>query len=43
VVLYGRDGRIVGAVANKRPRQLMGVRKLMSAGASFDDAIAQNA
>jgi 3-phenylpropionate/trans-cinnamate dioxygenase ferredoxin reductase subunit len=42
LVLFGRGGRLSGAVANKRPRQLIAVRKLLAAGSSFADAIAAN-
>jgi 3-phenylpropionate/trans-cinnamate dioxygenase ferredoxin reductase subunit len=43
VALYGRDGLLRGAVANKRPRQLIAVRKLLATGASFEGAVAANA
>jgi 3-phenylpropionate/trans-cinnamate dioxygenase ferredoxin reductase subunit len=43
VVLFGRDGKLSAAVGNKRPRQLIAVRKLLAAGASFEEAVAQNA
>ena len=43
IALFGRGGRLAGAVGNKRPRQLMAVRKLLSAGATFEDAIEANA
>jgi 3-phenylpropionate/trans-cinnamate dioxygenase ferredoxin reductase subunit len=43
VALFGREGRLVGAVGNKRPRQLIAVRKLLSAGASFAEALSANA
>ena len=42
VVLFGREGRLVAAVGNKRPRQLIAVRKRMAAGVSFEEAIAEN-
>lgn len=42
LVLFGRAGRLVAAVGNKRPRQLMAARKLLSAGTAFEDAVAQN-
>jgi NADPH-dependent 2,4-dienoyl-CoA reductase/sulfur reductase-like enzyme len=42
LVLFGRGGRLSGAVANKRPRQLIAVRRLLAAGSSFADAIAAN-
>jgi 3-phenylpropionate/trans-cinnamate dioxygenase ferredoxin reductase subunit len=40
VALFGRDGRLVGALAFNRPRQLMGYRKLLAAKTSFEDALA---
>jgi NADPH-dependent 2,4-dienoyl-CoA reductase/sulfur reductase-like enzyme len=40
VALFGRDGRLFGALAFNRPRLLMAYRKLLSAKTSFDDAIA---
>ena len=42
VVLFGRGGRLSGAVGSKRPRQLIAVRKLLAAGSSFAEAIAAN-
>ncbi len=39
VALYGRDGRLRAALGFSRPRQLMGYRPLLEAGASFDDAL----
>ncbi len=41
VALYGRAGRLTAALGFSRPRQLMGYRPLLEAGASFDDALAQ--
>jgi NADPH-dependent 2,4-dienoyl-CoA reductase/sulfur reductase-like enzyme len=41
VALFGRDGRLFGALAFNRPRLLMAYRKLLSAKTSFDDAVAQ--
>ncbi len=41
VALYGRAGRLVGALTFKRPAQLIKYRKLIEARASFDDAVAQ--
>ena len=38
VAAVGRAGRLVGAVAFNRPRQLMQYRRLIADGASFDDA-----
>ena len=40
VALFGRDGRLFGALAFNRPRLLMGYRKLLAAKTSFDDALA---
>src|SRR5919198_277674 len=40
VALFGRDGRLVGALGFNRPRQLMAYRKLLAAKTSFDDALA---
>jgi NADPH-dependent 2,4-dienoyl-CoA reductase/sulfur reductase-like enzyme len=40
VALYGRGGRLSAALGFSRPRQLMGYRPLLEAGASFDDALA---
>ena len=42
IVLFGRNDELVAAVGNRRPRQLMAVRKLMSAGATFTEAVAAN-
>jgi NADPH-dependent 2,4-dienoyl-CoA reductase/sulfur reductase-like enzyme len=41
VALYGRAGRLTGALGFSRPRQLMRYRQLLEAGASFDEALAQ--
>ena len=43
IVLYGRDGKLTAVVGNKRPRQLVAARKLLSVGASFEEAVAANA
>lgn len=40
VALYGRAGRLTGALAFSRPRQLMGYRQLLENRASFDEALA---
>ena len=40
VALFGRDGRLVGALSFNRPRQLMAYRKLLAARTSFEDALA---
>ncbi len=42
VALYGRAGRLTAALGFSRPRQLMGYRPLLEAGASFDDALAHS-
>jgi len=39
VVLHGRKGRLVGAVALNRVRQLMGYRRMVRERASFDAAV----
>lgn len=41
LVLFGRGGRLVGAVGCKRPRQLNAARRWIAEGLSFADAIAQ--
>lgn len=43
LVLFGSEGRLVGAVGNKRPRQLLAARKLLARGATFEEAVAENA
>ncbi|MDB4976590.1 MAG: FAD-dependent oxidoreductase [Myxococcaceae bacterium] len=40
VALYGRGERLVGALAVRRPAQLMRYRKLIEARASFDEQVA---
>lgn len=40
VALYERHGRLAAALGFGRPRQLMGYRALLEAGASFDEALA---
>jgi NADPH-dependent 2,4-dienoyl-CoA reductase/sulfur reductase-like enzyme len=40
VALFGRDGRLIGALAFSRPRLLMAYRKLLAAKTSFEDALA---
>jgi 3-phenylpropionate/trans-cinnamate dioxygenase ferredoxin reductase subunit len=40
VVLHGRAGRLVGAVALNRVRPLLGYRRMIREGASFDAAVA---
>jgi NADPH-dependent 2,4-dienoyl-CoA reductase/sulfur reductase-like enzyme len=39
VALFGRDGRLVGALAFSRPRLLMAYRTLLAAKTSFEDAL----
>jgi 3-phenylpropionate/trans-cinnamate dioxygenase ferredoxin reductase subunit len=41
VALYGRRGRLTGAVGFSRPRQLMGFRPLVEAQVTLDEARAQ--
>jgi 3-phenylpropionate/trans-cinnamate dioxygenase ferredoxin reductase component len=43
VALFGRKGRLVGALAFNRPRLLMAYRRLLANGATFDDAVAHAA
>jgi 3-phenylpropionate/trans-cinnamate dioxygenase ferredoxin reductase subunit len=40
VAVFGRAGRLVGAVAFSRPRLLMQYRRMVLERASFDDAVA---
>jgi NADPH-dependent 2,4-dienoyl-CoA reductase/sulfur reductase-like enzyme len=40
VALYGRAGRLVGALALSRPRLLMAYRRLIADGVSWEDALA---
>jgi 3-phenylpropionate/trans-cinnamate dioxygenase ferredoxin reductase component len=40
VTLYGREGRLVGALAVQRPAQLMRYRKQIEARARFDEVVA---
>jgi len=40
VVVFGRDGRLTGALGCSRPRQLMAYRALLERGASLDEALA---
>ncbi len=42
LVLFGRAGRLAALVGNKRPRQLIAARKLLAAGVSFEEAVAEN-
>jgi len=41
VALFGRAGRLVGALAMNRPRPLIACRRLIREGRSFDDAVAE--
>lgn len=41
VALYGRAGRLVGALAFSRPRLLMNYRRMISERASWEEALAQ--
>jgi len=41
LALMGRDGRLVGAVGLKRPRQVNACRNLLAQGVSFADAVAE--
>jgi 3-phenylpropionate/trans-cinnamate dioxygenase ferredoxin reductase subunit len=41
LALFGRAGRLVGALAMNRARQLVACRKLIREGRAFDDAIAE--
>jgi 3-phenylpropionate/trans-cinnamate dioxygenase ferredoxin reductase component len=43
VALFGRAGRLVGALAFNRPRQLMAYRRLIAGATSWDDALAKAA
>jgi NADPH-dependent 2,4-dienoyl-CoA reductase/sulfur reductase-like enzyme len=43
VALFGRSGRLVGALAFNRPRQLMSYRRLIANATSWDDALAKAA
>jgi hypothetical protein len=40
VALFGREGRLTGALAVNRVRQLMGTRRMLREGASFEHAVA---
>lgn len=39
VAVYGRGGRLTGAIGFSRPRKLMGFRQLLERGAGIDEAI----
>jgi 3-phenylpropionate/trans-cinnamate dioxygenase ferredoxin reductase subunit len=41
VALFGREGRLAGALAMNRVRQLMGYRRMMREGISWEDAVAK--
>jgi 3-phenylpropionate/trans-cinnamate dioxygenase ferredoxin reductase component len=43
VALFGRDGRLVGALGFSRPRLLMQYRRMIAERASWDDALARAA
>jgi NADPH-dependent 2,4-dienoyl-CoA reductase/sulfur reductase-like enzyme len=43
VALYGRDGRLRGALGMSQPRLLMPYRKLLSTGVSWEDALSHAA
>jgi NADPH-dependent 2,4-dienoyl-CoA reductase/sulfur reductase-like enzyme len=43
LALFGRAGKLVGAVGMKRPRQLNACRESIERGESFEDVIAANA
>jgi NADPH-dependent 2,4-dienoyl-CoA reductase/sulfur reductase-like enzyme len=43
VAIFGRGGRLMGALAFNRPRPLMAYRRLLAASASFEDAVAHAA
>ncbi|MDQ3945254.1 MAG: FAD-dependent oxidoreductase [Actinomycetota bacterium] len=43
VAVFGRAGRLVGALAFNRPRQLMAYRRLIAGVTSWDDALAKAA
>ena len=40
VAIYGRAGRLVGALALSRPRLLVAYRRLIAERASWEDALA---
>jgi NADPH-dependent 2,4-dienoyl-CoA reductase/sulfur reductase-like enzyme len=42
VAIYGRAGRLVGALAFSRPRLLMNCRRMISEGAPWEEALAQH-
>ena len=41
VAIFGREGRLVGALAFNRVRPLMAYRRLLRENASWNDALAQ--
>ena len=43
VALYGREGRLVGALGMSMPKLLMPYRKPLAARMSWDDALAEAA
>lgn len=40
LAVYGRDGRLTGALGASAPRPVMKVRQLLAEGSSYDDALA---
>jgi NADPH-dependent 2,4-dienoyl-CoA reductase/sulfur reductase-like enzyme len=42
LALFGRDGRLIGAVGFRRPAPLLACRDLLAAGASWDEALKAN-
>jgi NADPH-dependent 2,4-dienoyl-CoA reductase/sulfur reductase-like enzyme len=43
LALFGRSGRLVGALGFNRPRQLMAYRRLLAGAASWEEALAKPA
>jgi hypothetical protein len=41
VALFGRGGRLVGALGVNRARQLIGYRRMIGDGASWADAVTE--
>jgi 3-phenylpropionate/trans-cinnamate dioxygenase ferredoxin reductase subunit len=42
VALFGREGRLTGALGFSRPRQLMQYRRMLADRVSFEDAVAHS-
>jgi hypothetical protein len=42
VALFGSGGRLRGALAMNRVRHLMGYRRMLRGGASFEEAVAKS-